>query len=63
MQPAKQACVKGDIGNAIVNILRKTDFDSMTFTNRCILAVVALTDSQDVVAARIHLLVHWLRRK
>ena len=38
-------------------------FDSMKFTNRCIFAVVALSDCQEVMAARIHLLVHWMRIK
>ena len=38
-------------------------FDSMTSTDRCILAVVALSDCQEVMAARIHLLVHRMQRK
>ena len=35
----------------------------MKSTDRCILAVLALMDCQEVMAARIHLLVHWMRRK
>ena len=35
----------------------------MQFTDRGILAVVALSDWQEVMAARIHLLVLWMRRK
>ena len=38
-------------------------FDSMKSTDRCIIAVVALRDCQEVMAARIHLLVHWMGRK
>ena len=36
---------------------------SMKFTDRCIIAVVSLSDCQEVMAATIHLLVHWMRRK
>ena len=35
----------------------------MTSTNRCIHAVVALSDCQEVMAERIHLLIHWMRKK
>ena len=35
----------------------------MKFTNKCILAVVAWSDCQDVMAARIHLLVLWIWRQ
>ena len=38
-------------------------FESMKFTDRCILAVVALSDCQEVMAAKIHLLVNWMQRK
>ena len=57
---------KGDVGNAIVNTQRSTAFeyfDSFKSTNRCILAVIALSDCQEVMAARKHLLVHWMQRK
>ena len=40
-----------------------TYFPSMQFTNRDHLAVVALSDCQDIIAARSSVLVHWMRRK
>ena len=36
-------------------------FDSMKLTNMCILAVVALSEGQKFMAARIHLLLHWMQ--
>ena len=36
-------------------------FDTMKSTNRCILAVEALSDCQEFMADRIHLLVNWMR--
>ena len=57
---------KGDVGNANVKYIEKNwfgYFDSMKFSDRCILAVVALSDCQDVMAAQLHLLVHWMWRK
>ena len=39
------------------------NFDSMKFSDRCFLAVVALSDFQEVMAARIHLLVHCMWKK
>ena len=38
-------------------------FDSMKSTYKCIVAVVALSDCPEVMAARIHLLVHWMWSK
>ena len=35
----------------------------MKSTDRCILALVALSDCQDVMAAQIHILAYWMSKK
>ena len=40
-----------------------TYFLSMQYTNRCHLAIVALSAGQKAMLARRHLLIHWIKRK
>ena len=57
---------KRDAGNAILNTESKTAsliFFSMQCTERYDLAMVALNDCQEAMVARLHLLVHLMRRK